>query len=232
MRSILLAAATASCALASASLASAQVSTFYFSDFEGTDGGFVSGGVGDWERGTPSPYVPANEPPSRTSGNGGINDAFSGDELWATNLDGSHTNPSPTAASTLQQTFDFSSLLGPITLSFQHYLNSGSNSFDMATVQVNGTTLALYSGTEGSFNNGGTPGDASDDTVIFAPALVDLSAFAGQSSVLLDFNFLQTTVVARDGWYIDDVRIVGVVPEPASLSLLGLGGLTLLRRRR
>ncbi len=224
---------TAALALAAtATLASGQVSTFYFSDFEGTDGGFVSGGVGDWERGTPSPYVAANEPASRTFGNGGINAAFSGDELWATNLDGSHTNPSPTAFSSLQQTFDFSGLAGPITLSFMHYLNSGSNAFDMASVQVNGTSLITYDGDEGSFDDGGTPGDASDDTVVFAPATVDLSAFAGQSSVLLDFNFLQSTVVARDGWYIDDVLITGVVPEPTSLALLGLGGLAALRRRR
>ena len=35
-----------------------------------------------------------------------------------------------------------------------------------------------------------------------------------------------------DAWYIDDVSVTEVVPEPATLSLLALGGLALLRRRR
>ena len=36
---------------------------------------------------------------------------------------------------------------------------------------------------------------------------VDLSAFAGNASVAIDFRLFATTVVNRAGWYIDDVAI-------------------------
>ena len=199
----------------SAAVSSGQ---FYFSDFEGTDGGWVAGGAGDWARGVPMTYDPTG-----TSGAGGIPNAFSGNELWATVLDGAHNNQSPSASSTLTQTFDFSSLAAPITLSWQHYLQSGSNAFDMARVFANGTEVYLGDGTEGSY-------DAGSNTVTFAPAMADLSAFAGVSSVEINFDFFATTVVQRDGWYVDDITITAV-PEPATFGLIGCCGLALLRLR-
>lgn len=212
-----------------------NASIVYFSDFEGTDGGWVSGGLnGDWERGAPSSYDPNDPglPPSSSFGNGGINQAFSGNELWGTVLGGPQSNSATSGdSSTLTQTFDFSGLSGPIELSFWHYLDSGGNGFDMASVQVNGIEQILFDGTEGTFDDGGTPGDGSDDTVTFVEATVDLSAFAGDSSVTIDFNFSSTTVVARDGWYIDDVLITAV-PEPASFALVGLAGFGLMCSRR
>ena len=209
-------AAFAALVLAAGTIASAQVTTFYSTSFEGTDAGWA--GTGDWQRGAPSTYVP-----SGSSGAGGIPTAADGSELWATILDGPHNNMNPSGSSVLSQTFDFSGISGPITLSFDQYLQSGSNSFDMATVQANGTQVALFDGTEGTFD--GT-------TVTFAPASVDLSAFAGQSSVDLAFDFFASTVVNRDGWYIDSVALSGVVPEPTSIAALGLAGLATLRRRR
>jgi hypothetical protein len=61
----------------------------YFSDFEGDDGGWIVGGFGDWERGAVTTGVfefcdtaPRPEPPG----------AFSGNEVWANNLDGCYQN--------------------------------------------------------------------------------------------------------------------------------------------
>ncbi len=191
--------------------ARAQV-TIYSSSFEGTNGGFVSGGAGDWQRGMPSDYDPTG-----TNGAGGIPNAATGSELWATILNGAHNNQNPSASSTLTQNFNFSGF-SSITLSFQHYLQSGGNTFDMASIMANGMQVALFSGTAGSY-------DAATDTVTFDSAVVDLSAFAGLSSVDLNFNFFATTVVQRDGWYIDDVTIMGSpIPEPAAISLLAVAG--------
>ena len=220
--------AAAAAVVLMAGAASAQT-TVYSSSFEGTDGGWT--GTGDWARGVPSTYDPAAAGASATA-NGGVYTAADGQELWATVLDGPHTNMNPSASSTLSQTFDFSAVSGPITMTFDHYLDSGSNAFDMATVQVNGTELVLYSGSEGTYDDGGTPGDGSDDSITYAEGVVDLTAFAGQSSVTVAFDFFASTVVNRDGWYVDNVAInAGVVPEPASLGLIGLAGLGLLRRR-
>jgi hypothetical protein len=45
------------------------------------------------------------------------------------------------------------------------------------------------------------------------------------------FRFL-TSNLSTGTYYIDDMTLVSAIPEPASLALLGLGGLALLRRRR
>ncbi len=39
-------------------------------------------------------------------------------------------------------------------------------------------------------------------------------------------------VVGGDAWYVDDVSVTEAVPEPATLGLLALGGMALLRSRR
>lgn len=226
MNKLILTAVTSTLAIA----ASSQAATLYSSSFEGTDGGFVAGGVPDWQRGVPGTYTPSAFP-NRTNGKGGINRAATGNELWATVLVGPHNNGG--ASATLSRTFDFTSAIAPISLGFNHYLDSGGNTFDMASVQangvnqpVNGTAATVFSGTVGSYTAAAG--------VTFAPATIDLSSFAGQSNVVLNFNFLESTVVARDGWYIDDVVITdgSPIPEPASLSALAAGALLLGRRRR
>lgn len=188
-------------ALSIASFASAQIP--YFSDFEADGGGFVP--AGDWERGTP---VGADG--SDLGGFGGPEPVggFSGDFVWGTVIGGLHN---PSTVSTLSQTFDFSSASGA-SMSFYEWIDSGGNAFDTAEVMVNGSQLYLSDGGPSQWR----------------PVGLDLSAYDGLAAVTVDFVFTTTTVVERVGWYIDDVSIV---PEPASLALVALGALVLIRRR-
>ncbi|GIW74716.1 MAG: hypothetical protein KatS3mg103_1238 [Phycisphaerales bacterium] len=137
---------------------------------------------------------------------------FSGDYVWGTRIGQLH---SPGADENLSQNFDFTGLTD-ITLRFYEWIDSGSSSFDKASVRVNGDQLYLSDG-------GPTSG--------WREVILDLNGYAGLSSVDIVFNFTSTSVVERVGWYIDDVEITAV-PAPASLALLGMGGLAAIRRRR
>lgn len=193
-------------ALAGAASVAAAQSTVYFSDFEADGGGWTASGVnGDWERGIGTGFVGGS---GSTEPLGG----FSGDWVWGTVIGGDHGVGSDEQ---LSQNFDFTGLTD-ISMSFQEWSDSGSSTFDMASVIVNGDQLYL------------SDGDSMD---AWREVVLDLNAYAGQSSVDITFNFTSTTVVERTGWYIDDVEITAV-PAPASLALLGLGGLAAARRRR
>lgn len=165
---------------AMATAAGAQ--TIYFSDLEANDGGWVYGDdwsapAPEWEWGTPTVVGPAA--------------AYSGVNVWATNLDGNHSNSG--GNSWIAQTFDFTDWTN-VTLTFYQWINSGSNAFDQATVQVNGVQVYLDDGTGTAWEQ----------------VSVDLSAYDNNPSVEIRFNFFETTVVDREGWYIDDIDISGV----------------------
>ena len=197
-------------ALAGAASMAAAQSTVYFSDFESDGGGFVPSGVnGDWERGSPTGITG-----SSLGGSGGAEPTggFSGDFVWGTVIGGLHGVGSDEQ---LAQNFDFSGLTD-VTLSFQEWIETGSPSFDMASVLVNGDELYLSDG---------------DSDEAWREVSLDLSAYDGLSSVDIVFNFTSTTVVERMGWYVDDVSI-RAIPAPGAMALLGLGGLVATRRRR
>ncbi|MEX0876152.1 MAG: PEP-CTERM sorting domain-containing protein, partial [Phycisphaerales bacterium] len=163
---------------------------------------------GDWERG-----IPVGADGSDLGGFGGPEPTggFSGDYVWGTVIGGLH-NPSQT--SSLTTTINATGFTG-LELNFQEWLDSGGNSFDTAEIFVNGNLIDLRDG-------GPTNG--------WRDVSFDLSAY-DNSSFDLEFRFSTSTVVERVGWYIDDVAVTGV-PAPASMALLGLGGLVATRRRR
>ncbi|MFI4881321.1 MAG: PEP-CTERM sorting domain-containing protein [Phycisphaerales bacterium JB064] len=197
-------------ALAGATSMAAAQSTIYSSDFEADGGGWTASGVnGDWERGSPTGVTGTS-----LGGSGGAEPTggFSGDFVWGTVIGGLHGVGSDEQ---LTQNFDFTGL-SDVSLNFQEWILTGSSSFDMASVIVNGDELYLSNGDSGE---------------AWRAVNLDLSAYDGMSSVDITFNFTSTTVVERMGWYIDDVSI-RAIPAPASLALLGLGGLAAARRRR
>ena len=174
--------------------ASAQ-ETFYFSDFESDDGGWVLTSAppyDSWEHGTVVPGVHEGCDSTPTVEPAG---AHSGTNVWATNLDGCYPNTTPTGETVLAQTFDFSAVSGTITLSWWHYYEI-FETFDRGLVEVNDVLVwetpdATPSSPDGSY----------------IEQTADLSAFAGNPNVTVEFILVSTTVVNRMGWYIDDVEI-------------------------
>lgn len=165
--------------------------TVYFSDFEANAGGWTASGLAPWEYGAPVLGVYENcdtSPRDEPSG------AFSGTDLWATNLNGCYTNTE--SQSLLSQTFDFSTLSAPIRLSWWNWYEVFVT-FDMAEVIVDGGS-PLWEVTTTAPTG-------------YVQEAVDLSAFAGDASVAIDFRLFATTVVNRSGWYVDDVLIEACV---------------------
>ena len=69
--------------------------------------------------------------------------------------------------------------------------------------------------------------DAQTYDILYNGALADSGSFTGSDSALVGFDFF--TPADASTMYFDNLS---VIPEPASLSLLGLAGICLLRRRR
>ncbi|MGF1634466.1 MAG: PEP-CTERM sorting domain-containing protein [Phycisphaerae bacterium] len=194
--------------LAAAVALPAAANGSFFTSFESDLGGFSA--TGDWERG-----IPTGVNGSALGGFGGPEPsaAFDGEFVVGTVIGGLH---SPALTSSLSQTFDINGLDYP-QLTYYEWLDSGGNTFDTAEVFVDGS-LALLA-------DGGPTGAWRE--VVIPLAALDAG---GDGLVTVEFVFSASTVVERVGWYLDSVS-VAAIPEPASLSLLGMAGLGLVRRR-
>ena len=169
-----------------------QPSTILFSDdFESGAGGWTHGGTSDqWQLGNPT---------------SGPNQAFSGTNVWATNLAGPYSN----------NTNNFL-LSPPITLglrpvlTFQHFLDAEST-FDGGVVEIttDGTTFTKITPAGGYPSSiSGLGGDAYSGSLGgYTKQTFDLSDFAGQT-VQIRFHFFSDSSVTAAGWYIDDFKVV------------------------
>lgn len=201
--------------LAALPLAAAPV-TVYTSGFEGTDGGWIESGFGDWERGP----IAFTDSGCSTAGTTGPAGSHSGAEAWGTVLNTCYTNSD--ADSILSQTFD---LTGYDSASFTWYQwRHVFETFDYAIFSANGTQLYR------------TPDSQPED---WTQQTVDLTPWVG-STVTLQFLLHATTVVNRPGWYLDDMTLTAeptntAVPEPSAWLLTSAGlalGLAAAARRR
>ena len=188
----------------------------YTSGFEGTNGGWIESGFGDWERG-PIAFTDSGCSTAGTAGPAGAN---GGSEAWGTVLNTCYTNSN--ADNILSQTFD---LTGYDSASFTgHQWRHVFETFDYAIFSANGTQLYR------------TPDSLQED---WTQQTVDLTPWVG-GTVTLQFLLHATTVVNRAGWYLDDMTLTAddgntAVPEPATwlLTSAGLGiGIFAASRRR
>lgn len=163
----------------------------YSEDFESYPVGWVSYGENDsWEWGVP------------TSGPGS---AFSGENVYATNLSGMYDNNSQ--ATLMMPPVDLPE--GPAYLQYKHWYNL-ENNWDFGYVRVstdmeNWTTLETYT----NISNDWVDGE------------VDLSDYAGQR-VYLSFHLATDFSVTRDGWYIDQVALTNTSLNKESKARLGV----------
>jgi uncharacterized repeat protein (TIGR01451 family) len=173
--------------------------TFYLEDFEAGTGGWAGSGVGEWERGAPVTLVFEgcdSSPRPEPSG------AFSGTNVFGTNLNGCYANSG--AESVLARSFDFSSLAAPIQLSWTNWYEVFTP-FDIGEVRANATVVFSI-----------VPSTA---TANYQAESADLSAYAGNGAVTIDFRLFATTVVNRMGWYVDDVEILYCGAAEADVSI-------------
>jgi hypothetical protein len=176
--------------------------TLYFNDFEADDGGWVESGFGEWERGS---IITGVHEFCDTSPRPEPDGPISGANVFATNLDGCYQNSG--ATSSLSQTFDLSAIPAPIQLSWWNW-HEVFGTFDVIRVNINDTTL--WEDT----SSGATPD--------WLEEFVDLSPYAGNAAVEVEYELDATTVVNRSGWYLDDLAITYCAAPPPSAPSIAL----------
>lgn len=172
------AAATSSPVLLPYSTTLADEFTLY--DFEANNGGFAS--TNDWQHGIPTWPV-------------GLH-AHSGDQLWATILDGFYNNLD--ASSVLSRNIDLTGLPDNAQLIWWQYLRTNNSQFDVGTVRLNGNPV--YS-------------SAGADELVWTKHVQSLLPYVG-GNLNLEFDFFSTLSINSDGWYVDDVGVYYCVPQP------------------
>ncbi|MBY7143954.1 S8 family serine peptidase [Virgibacillus sp. NKC19-3] len=168
------------------------ITTGYFEDFESSPAGWTSFGENNnWEWGEP------------TSGPG---EAASGDNVYATNLDGEYDNNAN--ATLMMPPIDLPE--GDTYLQFEQwhdleaYETGGAYDFGhvfVSTDQEEWTQLTRMQGLTDGWES----------------AEVDLSDYSGER-IYIGFNLTSDLSVTKDGWYIDDVALSDA-PESDTVSL-------------
>lgn len=156
----------------------------YFENFDTTDGGFVvSGTAPSWAWGAPS----------ATPGPGA---AYSAPNVWATNLTGSY-NASEQSYIT-SPVIDLSAYAGLApTLSFWHWMDSESNTWDWGSVQVSKDGGASWQIVFEKFG----------DILTWSPKSFALDPSYTVANFQFRFFMRSDSSGQYPGWYIDDVGV-------------------------
>ena len=173
-------------------------------DFETSDGGYNHGdgpGVGtidDWEWGAPT---------------SGPNSAHSGSNVWATNLDGDHSNGADSVLDTME--IDLNMFAPQPQLKYWQWYDH--TTYDCGNVKIStdsGATWDIiypdggYTGTATSGNQGipGEPAFTDSSHEFWHQVRFNLSAYEGET-VEFRWHFGSTSTTTHPGWYIDDVEL-------------------------
>ncbi|MCF6462935.1 hypothetical protein C3E89_06085, partial [Clostridium sp. Cult1] len=159
-----------------------EVYILYYSDFEEDNGEFITGGTGNlWEWGIPT---------------SGPNGAASGEKLWATILDGNYETRVDAYIESPEIVIPEDKI--PYLL-FNHWYNT-ENRYDYGFVEVSNDDGITWEKVTGNFTS------SSDGWV---NEEIPLTTYRGDT-IKIRFNFHSDISVVREGWYIDDVTIVGL----------------------
>ena len=195
-------------------------------DFDGISTGWTiwkaSGYTDDWELGTPD----------SSGGVGGPTGAYSGDNAYATDLNGVYEAYGPTATPpllVLQLITPALDLTGLPDATFEFVdwvrVERGEVAFDFGDYAA----LELLDGT-GAHLAWLDPLIARLDNAWKTDNAFSLDSYLGQT-VKVAFNLYVDDMYPYAGWYVDNVMLTTSVPEPATLMLLA-GGIGILVRRR
>ena len=97
---------------------------------------------------------------------------------------------------------------------------------------TNGNAAVVDPSYAGEFRVDGTATLYVDDVLIGTPTSMTLSGFGDSLDREIGFNMFPNEGDYNQGMIFNPTVSLGVVPEPSSAALLGLGGLTFILRRR
>lgn len=151
-------------------------------------------------------------------------------ELRLAQVDFADTDP---ALSVADFSVDLSSLMGDFLYSSFPTDFAGGNTISNVTFSGTGTApgfiLAVPNGGSLSLGSAVVTLPSADGT--YTLDVSNLSAVDNNSGARFDYGFAQRVTLWPVGGGTVDLQ-VGAIPEPATLALLGIGGIAMLRRRR
>jgi len=195
-------------------------------DFSGrTVSGDTAGNITWTTNGVSSPGVLTAVDVNATGKLAGLYDTANAQGHFAPDLNTGNEGPWSTSL-TLSLTVPEISL-ADVVLDYQHFNNSGGFQTVGRKVNWTATVTRSVSGQLDSVKVIGTSSTFGIETITFDTPLILTSGESYEVTILAEGGDGNGNNTGLDG-----LTLNGVVPEPASLALMGLGGLMMLRRRR